>query len=71
MAVKSKKIIKIKLNSTGLNKDGKKTGTYYTTTKNPKTKAEKLKFRKFDRRAWNPETQKAGMHVLFEEGKIK
>ena len=71
MAGKSKKIIKIKLNSTGLTQEGKKTGVFYTTTKNPKTKAEKLKFKKFDRRAWNPETGKAGMHVLFEEGKIK
>jgi len=71
MAGKSKKILKIKLNSTGLTKDGKKTGTYYTTTKNPKTKAEKLKFKKYDRRAFNAQTGKVGMHVLFEEGKIK
>jgi large subunit ribosomal protein L33 len=71
MAGKSKKIVKIKLNSTGKTKEGKPTGVFYTTTKNPKNVTEKLKKKKFDRRAYNPETGKAGMHVLFEEGKIK
>lgn len=61
---------KIKLNSTGLTKAGKKTGTFRTTTKNKKTTTEKLKFKCYDKLAWNAETGKHGMHVLFEEGKI-
>ena len=68
---KSKKITKIKLNSTGLTKDGVKTGVYYTTVKNNKNTPEKFKMKKFDKRAFNPETGKCGMHVDFEEGKIK
>lgn len=36
---------------------------YYTTTKNKKTKPEKLKFMKYD-----PTIRR---HVLFEEAKIK
>ncbi|OGT05745.1 MAG: 50S ribosomal protein L33 [Gammaproteobacteria bacterium GWF2_41_13] len=62
---------KIRLNSTGKKKDGKPTGYFKTTTKNKKTMTEKLKKRCFDPRAWNAETQTTGMHVLFEEGKIK
>ena len=61
---------KIKLQSTGLTKAGKKTGTFRTTTKNKKTKPEKLKLKCYDRRAYNKETGKSGMHVLFEETKI-
>jgi large subunit ribosomal protein L33 len=61
---------KIKLNSTGTTKEGKKTGTFRTTTKNKRTMTEKLKLKCFDPRAYNPETGKNGMHVLFEEGKI-
>ena len=61
---------KIKLNSTGTTKAGKKTGTFRTTTKNKKTTTEKLKLKCYDRLAWNEATGKKGMHVLFEEGKI-
>jgi large subunit ribosomal protein L33 len=61
---------KIKLNSTGKTKAGKPTGTFRTTTKNKKTTTEKLKFKCYDKLAWNDEKGKAGMHVLFEEGKI-
>ncbi len=61
---------KIKMNSTGTTKDGKKTGTFRTTTKNKRTTTEKLKMKYFDPRAYNPATGKNGMHVLFEEGKI-
>ena len=68
---KSKRLIKIKLNSTGTTKEGAPTGIYYTTQKNPKNTPNKLKRRKFDRRAYNPETGKTGMVVDFEEGKIK
>jgi len=61
---------KIKMNSTGTTKAGKKTGTFRTTTKNKRTTTDKLKFKHYDPRAYNPETGKCGMHVLFEEGKI-
>ncbi|MCE2926886.1 MAG: 50S ribosomal protein L33 [Rickettsiales bacterium] len=39
------------------------TGFYYVTKKNPKTKTEKLKLKKYD-----PVVRK---HVVFNEGKIK
>lgn len=71
MAGKKNKIKLIKLVSTGLRKDGKKTGTFYTSHKNPKNTTEKLKFKKYDPKAYNPETGKTGMHVLHEEDKIK
>ena len=61
---------KIKMVSTGTTKEGKRTGTFRTTTKNKRTTTEKLKQMHFDKRAYNPETGKTGMHVLFEEGKI-
>ena len=62
---------KIKLVSTGTNKAGKITGSYYTTTKNKRNITEKISLKKFDRLAYNPETGKQGMHVIFKEGKIK
>lgn len=61
---------KIKLVSTGKTKAGKTTGTFRTTTKNKKTTTDKLKFKCYDKLAFNAETGKAGMHVLFEEAKI-
>lgn len=61
---------KIKMVSTGLRKDGKKTGTFRTTTKNKRTTTDKLKKKYFDPRAYNQETDKVGMHVMFEEGKL-
>lgn len=61
---------KIKMVSTGLTKEGKKTGTFRTTTKNKRTTTEKLKKKYFDPRAFNADTGKIGMHVLFEEGKL-
>ncbi len=67
----SKKIEKIRLRSTGVNEKGKPTGFYYTTTKNRTNTPDKFKFIKFDPRAFNKETGKRGMHVLFEETKIK
>jgi len=39
------------------------TGFYYVTRKNPRTKTEKLEFRKYD-----PVARK---HVLFKESKMK
>ena len=61
---------KIKMASTGTTKAGKRTGTFRTTTKNKRTMAEKFKQKYFDPRAYNPETGKTGMHVLFEETKL-
>ncbi|WP_304986022.1 50S ribosomal protein L33 [Coxiella-like endosymbiont] len=64
---------KIMLQSTGKTKAGKPTGTYYTTTKNKRNTGNiegKLSIKKFDPRAWNPETGKCGMHVAFKEKKI-
>ena len=49
--------IKIKLLSTA------DTGFFYVTKKNPRTKTEKLEFRKYD-----PVVRK---HVIFKETKIK
>ena len=49
--------IKIRLNSTA------KTGFFYVTKKNPRTKPEKLELKKYD-----PKVRK---HVLFKEAKIK
>jgi large subunit ribosomal protein L33 len=49
--------IKIRLNSTA------DTGFFYVTKKNPRTKTEKLVFKKYD-----PVVRK---HVDFKEGKIK
>ena len=60
----------IKMLSTGKTKAGKPTGTFRTTKKNKKTKAEKLKLKHYDPRAYNAKTGKNGMHVLFEETKI-
>ena len=40
-----------------------KTGFFYTTTKNKKTKTEKLEFKKFD-----PVARK---HVIYKETKLK
>jgi large subunit ribosomal protein L33 len=52
-----KNFIKIRLNSSA------DTGYFYVTKKNPRTKTEKLKFKKYD-----PIAKK---HVEFVEGKIK
>ncbi|MCM2343361.1 MAG: 50S ribosomal protein L33 [Alphaproteobacteria bacterium] len=46
------------------------TGYRYYTTKNPRTKTEKMKINKYDPWATNPETGKRGMHVVFEEKKM-
>jgi hypothetical protein len=60
---------KIRLNSTGLNAKGKKTGYFKTTNKSLKD-TDKVRKKCFDPRAFNPKTGRTGMHVLFEEGKI-
>ena len=61
----------IKMVSTGKTKSGKKTGTFRVRTKNKRASTEKLKLKYYDPRAWNPETGRYGMHVMFEEGKMK
>lgn len=61
---------KIKMVSTGKTKEGKKTGTFRTTSKNKRTMTEKFKKKYFDPRAFNAETGKSGMHVMFEESKL-
>ena len=48
-----------------------KTGTFYTTTKNKRTKPEKLELRKFDPKARHEITGRLGAHVLFKEEKIR
>ncbi len=62
---------KIKLVSSGKTKEGKPTGFYYTTVRNKRTNKEKLQIKKFDPRAYNKETGKCGMHLMFKEDKIK
>ncbi|MDR1057414.1 MAG: 50S ribosomal protein L33 [Coxiellaceae bacterium] len=62
---------KIKLVSTGKTKTGNLTKTYYTTTKNKRQNTEKISIKKFDPKAFNPQTGKTGMHVIFKEDKIK
>jgi ribosomal protein L33 len=66
---------KVKLISTAKTQDGKKTGTFYTTTVNKRARAStgkgKMEIKKFDRRAMNEKTGKLGAHVLFKEDKIK
>jgi len=49
--------VQIKLESTA------GTGYFYTTKKNPRTKTEKLSFKKYD--------PKARKHVVFKETKMK
>jgi large subunit ribosomal protein L33 len=61
---------KIKMVSKGLTKAGKPTGTFTTTTKNKRLTTEKLKKKQFDKRAYNAATDRNGIHVMFEEGKI-
>lgn len=58
---------KIKLVSTGKNPAGKLTGYFYTTMKNKRNTPDKMAIKKFDPRAFNPETGKCGMHVEFKE----
>ncbi len=61
--------VKVRLVSPAKNKNGNPTGTTYYVKKG-KGATEKLRFRKYDSRAWNEKTGKAGMHVMFEEKKL-
>ncbi len=63
----------VRMNSTGKTKAGEKTGFFYTTRigKAFKQLGKKLRFKRFDPRAYDEKTGKCGMHVFFEQGKIK
>jgi large subunit ribosomal protein L33 len=61
---------KVRIVSTGTNQKGKATGTFYVIQVN-KLAQEKLEIKKFDRFAFNQETGKRGMHVIFKEKKLK
>jgi large subunit ribosomal protein L33 len=65
MAKKGGNTIFIKLESTATKADGKKTGYYYVTRKNPRSlnTPDKLEFRKYD-----PVVRQ---HVIFKEVKMK
>jgi large subunit ribosomal protein L33 len=65
MAKRGGNSIFIKLVSTATHPDGRKTGYFYVTKKNPKSlnTTEKLEFMKYD-----PVVRK---HVLFKEEKMK
>jgi large subunit ribosomal protein L33 len=61
----------VRLESTGKNAKGDSTGYFYVAERNPRNTTEKLKKMKFDPRAMNAETGKAGAHVEFEEKRNK
>lgn len=60
---------KVQLRSTGTKKDGKPTG-YFKTLRVNKRAEKKLELLKYDPRAFNPETGKVGMKVVFKQKKI-
>ncbi len=62
---------KIRLVSTGKDMNGNATKTFYTTMKNRRNHPEKINIKKYDPKAYNVETGKVGMHVVFKEEKIK
>lgn len=61
--------VKVRLVSPATNKNGNPTGTTYYVKRSAKA-TEKLRFRKYDPKAWNAEDSKQGMHVWFEEKKL-
>ena len=60
---------KVQLRSTGKSKSGKETGYFKTLTVNKRAE-KKLELMKYDPRAWNEETGKVGMRVLFKQKKL-
>ena len=60
---------KVQLRSTGLNQKGKPTGYYKTLSVNKRSE-KKLELMKYDPRAFNPETGKVGMRVIFKQKKL-
>lgn len=63
-----KNVILVRMTSTGLREDGTPTDYYYVRRKN--AKAAKLSLKKYDPRAFNKETGKIGLHVVFNEKKM-
>lgn len=59
----SKVRVKVKLVSTGVDENGKKSSYYYTTYTNPRNNDRKLEMKKYD--------PILGKHVMFKEEKIK
>lgn len=55
--------IKVKMESTGVKANGKTTGYFKTTTKNPRNHPEKMELKMFD-----PVIRQ---HVIFKEKKVK
>lgn len=70
MAKKQGPRINIMLLSTGTRKDGKKTGSYFTTSKNTRNTEKKLELSKYDPLAWDEDAQKSGKCVIYKEKKI-
>ncbi len=60
---------KVMMVSEGKFKNGKPTKTVYYTTRGDNN-PEKLKLKRCDPYAYNPDTGKHGMHVFFKEKKI-
>jgi large subunit ribosomal protein L33 len=60
---------KVQIRSTGTSKSGKPTGYFKTLTVNKRAE-KKLELMKYDPRAYNPETGKVGMRVIFKQKKI-
>lgn len=60
---------KVQLRSTGKSKSGNPTGYFKTLSVNKRAE-KKLEVMKYDPRAWNEETGKVGMRVLFKQKKI-
>ena len=61
--------VKVRLVSDAKNKYGNPTGTTYYVKKG-KNATEKLGFRKYDPKAFDPETGKIGFHTNFTEKKL-
>jgi ribosomal protein L33 len=60
---------KVQIRSTGVNKKGKPTGYFKTLTVNKRAE-KKLELMKYDPRAYNAETDKVGMRVIFKQKKL-
>lgn len=60
----------VRLVSTAKNKNGKSTGTFVVVYVQ-KQAPEKLELRRYDPKAYEPETGKLGFHVSFVEKKMK
>ena len=60
---------KVMMVSEGKNQKGRPTKYAYYTVKGDRD-PNKLTLRKYDPRAYNPQTGKLGMHVVFKEKKV-